>query len=141
MEVLRNASGRYDAIVVGAGFTGLYLLYRLRGMGLKVMAIEAGGGVGGTWYWNRYPGARVDSRIPGYEYTFSAELINEWDWSEAYPAQPETERYLNFMADKFALKKDIRFDTRVTAARFDEPARRWRITTDQGDALDRKSVV
>ncbi len=141
MEASQNSPKQYDAIVVGAGFTGLYLLYRLREMGLKVMAIEAGSGVGGTWYWNRYPGARVDSRIPGYEYTFSTELIDEWDWSEAYPAQPETERYLNFMADKFALKKDIRFDARVTAARFDEAARHWHISTDQGDALEARFFV
>ena len=124
-----------DALVIGAGVAGLYQLYRLREQGLKVRAVEAGSDVGGTWYWNRYPGARVDSQSHVYQYWFSKELNNEWSWTERFPAQPEIERYLNFVADRFDLRKDIQFNTRVTAASYDEAAKRWSITTDQGRDL------
>jgi acetone monooxygenase len=121
-----------DAVVVGAGFAGMYMLHKLRGLGLKVQAFEAGSSVGGTWYWNRYPGARVDSQSYIYQYWFSDELLAEWNWSERFPAQPETERYLNHVADRFDLRKDIRFHTRVTAATYDEAAKRWTVATDDG---------
>jgi cation diffusion facilitator CzcD-associated flavoprotein CzcO len=123
-----------DALVIGAGFAGLYQLLCLRDrLGLSVKALEAGGGVGGTWYWNRYPGARCDSESHVYWYTFSPELMSAWEWSERYPGQPEIMRYLNFVADRFDLKRDIRFHTRVVAAHYDEAANRWRVRTDQGD--------
>ena len=111
---------QFDAIVVGAGIAGLYQLYRLRELGLRVCALDAAADVGGTWYWNCYPGARVDSQSHVYQYWFSDELLREWDWQERFPAQPETERYLNFVADKFGLRKDIRFNTRIASARWDE---------------------
>ena len=120
----------FDAVVVGAGFTGLYQLYKFRELGLKVKVLEAGTGVGGTWCWNRYPGARTDSESKVYQYWFSQELLDEWDWSERFPAQEETERYLNFVADKFDLKKDITFNSRVTAATYDEGSKRWTIDTE-----------
>ena len=99
----------FDAVVIGAGVSGLYQLYSLRELGLRVRAFEAGTGVGGTWYWNRYPGARFDSESWTYGYSFSQELLDEWDWDEHFAAQPETERYLNYVADKFDLRRDIQF--------------------------------
>jgi acetone monooxygenase len=125
----------YDAIVVGAGVAGLYQLYRLREMGLKVLAVDAASAVGGTWYWNRYPGARVDSQSYIYQYWFSDELLEEWDWSERFPAQPETERYLNHVADKFDLRKDIQFNTTVTSAHWDTGRSRWVLETDRGETF------
>ncbi|MGQ0502218.1 MAG: flavin-containing monooxygenase [Panacagrimonas sp.] len=130
-----------DAVVVGAGFAGMYGLYRLREKGLTVQGIEAGSSVGGTWYWNRYPGARVDSQSEMYQYWFSDELLNEWDWSERFPAQPETERYLNRVADKFGLRDLIRFNTRVTSAVYDESARRWTVTTDDGKTVSAQFLL
>ena len=124
-----------DAVVVGAGFAGMYALYKLREQGLRVQVYEAGTGVGGTWYWNRYPGARVDSQAYIYQYWFSKDLLNEWDWSERFPAQEETERYLNHVADRFDLRKDIQFETRVTAATYDEKAKRWLVSTDDGQTV------
>ena len=129
----------YDALVIGAGFAGLYQLLCLRDrLGLSVKALEAGGGVGGTWYWNRYPGARCDSESHVYWYTFSPELMREWEWSERYPGQPEIMRYLNYVADKFDLKRDIQFNTRVVAAHYDEAANRWRVRTEQRRDLCRQ---
>jgi len=122
----------FDVVVVGAGFAGMYMLHRLRGMGLSVRVFEAGGGVGGTWYWNRYPGARCDVESVEYSYQFSDELQQEWVWSERYATQPEILRYANHVADRFDLRRDIQFDTRVTAASFDEAAGRWRIATGDG---------
>ena len=122
----------FDAIVIGAGVTGLYQLYKLRELGLRVRTFEAASGVGGTWYWNRYPGARFDSESWTYGYAFSKELLNEWDWSEHFSSQPENERYLNFVADKFDLRRDIQFNTRVTAAHYREDARCWEITLADG---------
>ena len=123
-----------DAIIVGAGFAGMYMLHKLRGMGLSARVIEAGAGVGGTWYWNRYPGARVDIESRDYGYSFDPELEREWRWSERYAAQPELLRYLNHVADRYDLRRDIRFGTRVFAAAFDEASASWTVSTDAGDA-------
>jgi cation diffusion facilitator CzcD-associated flavoprotein CzcO len=125
-----------DALVIGAGFAGLYQLLCLRDrLGLSIRALEAGGGVGGTWYWNRYPGARCDSESHVYWYTFSSELMREWEWSERYPGQAEILRYLNVVADKFDLKRDIQFNSRVTSAQYDEAANRWRVRTEHGETF------
>jgi cation diffusion facilitator CzcD-associated flavoprotein CzcO len=118
----------YDAVIIGAGMSGLYQLYRLRELGLKVRVFEAGTNVGGTWYWNRYPGARFDSESYSYGYSFSKELLAEWEWSEHFAGQPETLRYLNYVADKFDLRRDIQFESRVTAAIYQEETRSWNIT-------------
>ena len=131
-----------DALVIGAGFAGLYQLHRLRDrLKLNVKALEAGGGVGGTWYWNRYPGARCDSESHVYWYTFSEELMKEWEWSERYPGQAEIMRYLNFAADRLDLKKDIQFDTRVNAAQYDAKANRWHVRTENGETYTAKFLV
>ena len=122
----------FDAVVIGAGVSGLYQLYRLRELGMKTRVFEAGSGVGGTWYWNRYPGARFDSESWTYGYSFSQELLDEWDWEEHFASQPETERYLNHVADKFDLRRDIQFKTVVTAAHYQEASRCWKITLDNG---------
>jgi len=122
-----------DAVVIGAGFSGLYQLYRLREQGLKVRVFDTASGVGGTWYWNCYPGARTDSPSHVYQYWFSDELLAEWDWKERFPAQPETERYLNRMADKFDLRGDITLNTRVTSAIWNEAEARWRVSTESND--------
>ncbi|RPI11952.1 MAG: NAD(P)/FAD-dependent oxidoreductase [Actinobacteria bacterium] len=124
-----------DVVVVGAGFAGLYMLHKMREIGVSARAFEAGSGVGGTWYWNRYPGARCDVESIDYTYSFSEELQRDWRWSERYPAQPEILRYLNFVADKFDLRRDIKFETRVESAIFDDEANRWVVTTDQGDVV------
>ena len=131
----------FDAIVVGAGVAGLYQLYKLRELGLKVRALEAGSAVGGTWYWNRYPGARFDSESWTYGYSFSKELLDEWDWQEHFAPQPETERYLNFVADKFDLRRDIQFDSRVAAAHYREEARRWDVTLEDGRRYSTRFLV
>ncbi|MGE7981455.1 flavin-containing monooxygenase [Solibacillus sp. NPDC093137] len=130
-----------DAVVIGAGFSGLYMLYRLREAGLSTRVYETGEGVGGTWYWNRYPGARCDSESICYNYTFSEELYKEWSWSSRFPEQPEILKYLNFVADKFDLRPDIQFRTRVTSASFDEETNRWNIQTDQGDQVSAKYFI
>ena len=117
MNVGATPIPEYDAIIIGAGMSGLYQLYRLREQGLRVLVFEAGTEVGGTWYWNRYPGARFDSESYSYGYSFSRELLEEWEWSEHFAGQPETLRYLNHVADKFDLRRDIQFRSRVTAAR------------------------
>ena len=122
----------FDAVVIGAGVSGLYQLYRLRELGLRVRVFEAGTGVGGTWYWNRYPGARFDSESWTYGYSFSQELLEEWDWEEHFAAQPETERYLNYVADKFDLRHDIQFRSRVTAAHYQEDTRSWDVILEDG---------
>ena len=126
----------FDAIVVGAGFAGMYMLRRLRDvLGLSARVFEAGDGVGGTWYWNRYPGARCDSESYLYCFSFDEDLAQEWTWSGKYPEQPEILRYLNHVADRFDLRRDIQFETRVTAARFREDLERWEIETDRGDRV------
>jgi cation diffusion facilitator CzcD-associated flavoprotein CzcO len=122
----------YDAVVIGAGVSGLYALYKLRESGLSTRVFEAGSGVGGTWYWNRYPGARFDSESYSYQYSFSRELIEEWNWSEEFAGQPEIERYLNYVADKFDLRRDIEFNARVRSVVFDEAERLWDVTTVTG---------
>jgi len=124
-----------DALVIGAGVAGLYQLYRLREQGLSVKVVEAAGDVGGTWYWNRYPGCRLDSQSDVYQYWFSKDLSNEWSWSERFPGAPEIQRYLAHVADKFDLRKDIQLNTQVTAASYDEEAKRWTISTDTNETF------
>src|SRR3989475_9182354 len=132
---------QFDVIIIGAGVTGLYALYRLRQLGLSVRAFEDGGGVGGTWYWNRYPGARFDSESYTYGYSFSEELLQEWDWKEHYAGQPENERYLNYVADKFDLRRDIRFHVRVASAVYDERENRWEVHTEDGHRARAQFVI
>jgi len=122
----------YEAIVIGAGVSGLYQLYKLRELGLRTLVLEAGTNVGGTWYWNRYPGARFDSESWTYGYSFSKELLDEWNWEEHFAAQPETERYLNYVADKFDLRRDIQCHSRVTAAHYNEDRRGWEVLLEDG---------
>ena len=137
----RPAAETTDVVVVGAGFAGLYMLHRLRGLGVRAVVFEAGDDVGGTWYWNRYPGARVDVECVNYSFSFSSELEQDYPWAERYAPQPEILKYACHVADRFDLRRDIRFGTRVTAARWDEPSRTWRVETDQGDAVSAKYVV
>src|SRR5437867_4184358 len=132
---------QYDVIIIGAGVTGLYALYRLRERGFSVRAFEAGGGVGGTWYWNRYPGARFDSESYTYGYSFSEELLQEWDWQEHYAGQPETERYLNYVADKFDLRRDIRCNAHVTSIVWDAGADRWQVHLADGHRAQAQFVI
>jgi len=122
----------YDVIVIGAGLSGMYQLHRLRELGLSVRVFEAGDDVGGTWYWNRYPGARFDSESWTYGYSFSDEILREWEWSEHFAAQPETLRYCNFVADKLDLRRDIEFDCRIKAAAYDEAAGQWEVESEDG---------
>ncbi len=124
-----------DVVIVGAGFAGLYMLHRLRGLGFSATVIESADDVGGTWYWNRYPGARCDIESVDYSYSFDPELQTEWHWSERYATQPEILRYLGHVADKHDLRRDIRFSTRVESATWDGDARRWSVRTDRGDQL------
>src|SRR6185369_8520425 len=131
----------FDAVVVGAGFAGLYMLHRLRGLGFSARVFEAGDGVGGTWYWNRYPGARCDVESIQYSFSFSEELDQEWDWSEKYSPQPEILRYANHVADRFDLRRQIVFDTRVTAATFDESNKTWHVETDRGDKVSARFCI
>jgi cyclohexanone monooxygenase len=131
----------YDVVVVGAGFAGMYMLHRLRGLGMTARVYEQGSGVGGTWYWNRYPGARCDVESMQYSYSFSDELQQEWDWSERYAPQPEILQYANHVADRFDLRRDIQFDTRVERAEFDEGSNIWSVTTSDGKTVAAKFVV
>ncbi|MDI6029022.1 NAD(P)/FAD-dependent oxidoreductase [Corticibacterium sp. UT-5YL-CI-8] len=130
-----SITGTFDAVVVGAGFAGMYMLYRLRALGLSVRVFEAGAGVGGTWFWNRYPGARCDVESMQYSYSFSRELEQEWNWSELYAAQPEILAYANHVADRFDLRRDIQFETRVTAAHYGETEQGWIVGTDRDDLV------
>jgi cyclohexanone monooxygenase len=131
-----------DAVIIGAGFSGLYMLHRLRDeMGLSARVYETGGGVGGTWYWNRYPGARSDSDSYIYCYSFDRDLLQEWEWSERYPEQHEIRAYLEHVTDRYDLAKDIRFETRVTAATFDEDAAAWTVETDTGERVTARFVI
>jgi cyclohexanone monooxygenase len=127
---------RLDAIIVGAGFAGLYMLYRLRGLGFSVRVLEAGSGVGGTWYWNRYPGVRCDVESIDYSYSFDDQLQQEWKWTERYATQPEILRYIEHVAERFDLLRDIQLDTRVEQARFDEDANSWVLLTDSGERFE-----
>lgn len=122
----------YDAVIVGAGFAGLFMLHRLRGLGLSTRVYEAGSGVGGTWYWNRYPGARCDVESMEYSYQFSNELEQQWDWTERYAGQSEILKYINHVADRFNLNEDIELNARVSSAVYDEPSRRWIVTSERG---------
>jgi cation diffusion facilitator CzcD-associated flavoprotein CzcO len=137
-----NKSGLdLDAVVIGAGFSGLYMLHRLRELGLSTQVYEAGDGVGGTWYWNRYPGARCDSESHFYNYSFSDVILKEWEWTCRYPEQPEILRYLNFVADKLDLRRDIKFNTRVTAAVLNEQTHRWDIETETGERVSATFLI
>jgi cyclohexanone monooxygenase len=131
----------YDVVVIGAGFSGLYMLHRLRGLGLSVRVFEQGDGVGGTWFWNRYPGARCDSESMYYSYSFDPDLEQEWQWTERYPGQPEILRYMNHVADRYDLRRDISFNTRVTSTVYDESQNSWVITTSDGGEVTAKYCV
>ncbi|MBX9638566.1 MAG: NAD(P)/FAD-dependent oxidoreductase [Mycobacteriaceae bacterium] len=131
----------FDAVVIGAGFSGLRMLWELRQLGLSTQVIEAAPDVGGTWYWNRYPGARTDSQSWVYAFSFSKELQDEWDWQERYPTQAEALAYLQYVADRFDMRRDIQFQTRVESAVYDETANRWTVITDQGDTYTCKYLV
>ena len=128
-----DTTERLDAIIIGAGIAGMYQLHNLRQLGMRVRVFETGTGVGGTWYWNRYPGARFDSESWTYGYAFSEELLQEWNWKEHFSAQPDTLQYLNYVADKFDLRRDIRFNSRVAAARFDEAEDCWEVEIEGGE--------
>jgi len=149
MSALQSVSGKshampaevYDVVVVGAGFAGMYMLHKLRGLGLSVRVYEQGGDVGGTWYWNRYPGARCDVESMQYSYSFSDELQQQWDWSERYAPQPEILKYANHVADRFNLRSDIQLNTRVDRAVFDESASTWQVTTSERKTVRAKFVV
>jgi cyclohexanone monooxygenase len=130
-----------DAVIVGAGFSGMYMLHLLRGLGLAARVFEAGDGVGGTWFWNRYPGARCDVESISYCYSFDPALQKSWQWTERYPSQPEILRYLNHVADRFDLRRDIQLETRVTAAHFDAAAGRWQIRTDRGETFSARFCI
>lgn len=131
----------YDAVVVGAGFSGLYMLHKLREAGYRVKVYEAGSDVGGTWYWSRYPGARCDSESIYYNYTFSEEIYNEWTWSERFASQSEILEYLNFVADRLDLRKDIQFDTRVISSHYQDKDEQWLVTTDDGEQVKAKYFI
>ena len=137
----RTEAATYDAIVIGAGIAGMYQLHRLRGLGLRVRVLEAGDGVGGTWYWNRYPGARFDSESWTYGYSFSEEILREWEWSEHFAPQPETLRYCNFVADKLDLRRDIELDCRVAAAVYDEAADEWAVESTDGRRMRARLLI
>jgi cyclohexanone monooxygenase len=149
MSAVQSTSGKgqtanaetYDVVVVGAGFAGMYMLHRLRGLGLSVRVYEQGGDVGGTWYWNRYPGARCDVESMQYSYSFSDELQQEWDWSERYAPQPEILRYANHVAERFKLRPDIALNTRVDRMAFDERTNAWSVTTSDGRTVTAKYIV
>jgi cation diffusion facilitator CzcD-associated flavoprotein CzcO len=136
-----NDRPAYDVIIVGAGFAGLYMLHRARGLGLSTRVMEAGGGVGGTWYWNRYPGARCDVESMEYSYQFSEELEQEWQWSERYASQPEILRYLDHVADRYDLRRDIQFDTRVLGADFEEANDRWVVRTGDDKEMSARFLI
>src|SRR5262245_48074442 len=141
MPAIEDERQSLDAVVVGAGFAGLYMLHRLRELGLSVRVFEAGKGIGGTWYWNRYPGARCDVESMEYSYSFSDELQQEWHWTERYSAQPEILTYVNHVADRFDLRRDITLDTRVTAAHFNEATNRWTLRTDRGHEISARFCI
>ena len=140
-DVSAQVPAQIDVVIVGAGFGGMYMLHRLRGLGLSAIVFDAASGVGGTWYWNRYPGARCDVESMQYSYSFSEELQQEWQWSELFAGQPEILRYANFVADKLDLRRDMRFETRVTSAVFDETAHRWTVQTDRSDTISARYTV
>src|SRR6185369_5564776 len=136
-----NSALDFDAIIIGAGLSGMYQLHRLRELGLRTRVFEAGTDVGGTWYWNRYPGARFDSESYSYGFSFSKELLAEWDWSEHFAGQPETLRYCNYVADKLDLRRDIQFRSRVSSAVYDDAARDWTITLEDGSSFNTRFLI
>src|ERR1700756_3885749 len=136
-----KADVSFDALVIGAGFSGLYMLHRLRQLGLRTRVLEMAENVGGTWLFNRYPGARCDIESIEYSYSFSDEIQQEWVWTESMPAQPEVEAYLNFVADRLDLRRDIQFDTKVGAMAFAEGAAEWLVSTETGETLRAPFVV
>jgi cation diffusion facilitator CzcD-associated flavoprotein CzcO len=140
-EKMAATTEKFDAIVVGAGVAGIYQLYRLRELGIKVRCLEDAAGVGGTWYWNRYPGCRFDSESETYGYSWSKELLQEWDWKEHYSGQEENEKYLNYVAEKFDLKKDIQFNSHVTSAIYDEKTNRWEVALENGQRFRTQFLV
>jgi acetone monooxygenase len=131
-----NMSMQVDAIVIGAGVSGLYQIHQLKQQGLKVQGLEAGTDVGGTWYWNRYPGARFDSESYIYQYLFDEDLYKDWTWSERFPAQPEIERWLHYITERLDLRKNIKFSSRVIKANFNEETNRWAVDTDRGESFN-----
>ena len=137
----KRTDSDYDVLIVGAGFSGLYLLHRLRGSGFKVRIVDRASDVGGTWFWNRYPGARCDVESMQYAYSFSPELEQEWVWSEKYATQPEILRYAQHVAERFDLRRDIEFDTTVDSAVFDESNHQWRIETSEGRTISANFCV
>src|SRR5580693_6941137 len=136
-----EADARFDALIIGAGFSGLYTLHRLRQLGLRIRVLEMAENVGGTWLYNRYPGARCDIESIEYSYSFSDEIQQEWVWTETMPAQPEIEAYLNFVADRLDLRRDIQFDTKVVAMDFDDEAAAWVVRTEAGETFRAPFVV
>ena len=134
-------SKQYDAIIIGAGISGMYQLHKLREQGLSVKVFEAGSGVGGTWYWNKYPGCRFDSESYTYGYSWSDEVLQEWNWTERFAPQPETERYLNFVADKFDFRKDIQFDSKISKATFDEANSQWEVELEDGNTARAEFLI
>ena len=136
-----SGASEIDVVIVGAGFGGMYMLHRVRGLGLSAIVFDTAGGVGGTWYWNRYPGARCDVESMQYSYSFSEQLQQDWQWTEVFAGQPEILRYANHVADRLDLRRDMRFETRVTGAVFDETAHRWTVRTDRGDAVSTRYCV
>lgn len=131
----------YDVLIIGAGLSGIYSTYRMRQLGLRVKVLEAGGDVGGTWYWNRYPGARFDSESYSYNFSFSQELLDEWSWSEHFASQPETLRYCEFICDKFALRQDMQFNTRIVSAHFQDASHSWLLTDESGRQYTSRFLV
>ena len=141
MTATQNPTDQLDAVILGAGVAGLYQLHQLREQGLRVRAIDKAGDVGGTWWWNRYPGARFDSEAYIYQYYFDEQLYKGWSWSEKFPGQPEVESWLHYVTDRLDLRKDIQFSTAITSAHFDEDRGRWTVTTDAGDVIDAQFFV
>src|SRR5215469_16251084 len=140
-KVQADTATDFDAVIIGAGVSGLYQLYKLRELGMRVRVLETGTAVGGTWYWNRYPGARFDSESWTYGYSFSPELLEEWDWEEHFAGEPETERYLNYVAAKFDLRRDIQINSRVAAAHYQEDKRIWDVTLEDGRRYSARFLV
>ena len=140
-DASRPAPRQLDVAIVGGGLAGLYAIHRLRNLGLKVRAYEAGSGVGGTWFWNRYPGARCDVESLEYSYSFSNELQQEWKWPERYGTQPEILKYINHVADRFDLRRDVQLNTRIKSALFDSKANEWTLRTDSGEDVRARYCV
>ena len=136
-----NVTQKVDVMIVGAGFAGMYLLHKLRGLGISARVFDAAGSVGGTWYWNRYPGARCDVESINYSYSFDSDLEQEWTWSEKYAPQPEILQYANHVADRFNLWPDMQFDTRIDGAHFNEKENRWTVKTSKGDVVSAQHCV